>query len=132
MCLGMVKKDYISYLEYWYKNDKLVAVHDRNIRSLAVELFKVKQKFSNPMLCDIFLTWSLRYKLETKTEFLKTVLVPPANTIWFLSYALPWKCGRWFHCKIKIQVLSKVSVKKSESGSNVTVTVTPVNHTDII
>ena len=67
----MVKKDYISYLEYWYKNDKLVTVHDRNIRSLAVELFKVKQKFSNPMLCDIFLTWSLRYKLETKTEFLK-------------------------------------------------------------
>ena len=59
-------------MKYWLKRDKLVTVHDRNKESPAIELFKVKQNLSNPMLCNIFQTPSLGYNLETKNEFLRS------------------------------------------------------------
>ena len=36
------------------RQEKYVTIHRRNILSLAVELFKVKQYLSNSMLCNIF------------------------------------------------------------------------------
>ena len=38
------------------KKDKSFCIHYRNIHSLAIELFKVKNKFSHKIMCDIFET----------------------------------------------------------------------------
>ena len=57
----IVYKDYISSFEDLLKRDKSVTVHHRNIQSLAIELFKVKQNLSNSMLCNIFQTRSISY-----------------------------------------------------------------------
>ena len=49
--LRIVYKDYISSFEDLLKRDKSVTIHHRNIQSLAIELFKIKQNLSNSMLC---------------------------------------------------------------------------------
>ena len=43
--LGIAYKDYISSFEDLLKRNKSVTIHHRNIQSLAIELFKVKQNF---------------------------------------------------------------------------------------
>ena len=52
--LHIVYKDYISSFED-LKGINLT-IHHRNIQSLAIELFKVKQNLSTSMLSNIFLT----------------------------------------------------------------------------
>ena len=48
--LGIIYKDCISSFEDLLKRHKSVTVHHRNIQSLAIELFKVKQNLPNSML----------------------------------------------------------------------------------
>ena len=47
-------KYYISSFEDLLKRDKSVTAHHRNIQSLVIELFKVKQSLSNSVLRNIF------------------------------------------------------------------------------
>ena len=57
--LRIVHKDNINSLEDLLKSDKLLTIHQRNIQSLAIELFKVKGNLSNK--CTTF------FKLEILT-----------------------------------------------------------------
>ena len=47
-------------------------MHHRNIKSLAVELFKVKNNLSNRIMCDIFETRNLDYNLRSQRDFIRT------------------------------------------------------------
>ena len=52
--LRIVYKDnYSSYVDLLVK-DKSFTIHQRNIQSLAIELFKVKRNLSNVIMCNIF------------------------------------------------------------------------------
>ena len=62
--LGIVYKDYISSFEDLLQRDKSVTIRHRNIQSLAIELFKVKQNLSNSMLSNTFPTRSISYNLR--------------------------------------------------------------------
>ena len=73
--LQIVYKDDISSFEDLFKRDKSVTIHHRNIQSLAIELFKVKQNLSNSMLCKIFQTGSISYNLRSQTDFIKSMPV---------------------------------------------------------
>ena len=64
--LGIVYKDYISSFEDLLNRNKSVAIPHRNIQSLVIELFKVKQNFSNSMLFSIFQTRSITYNVRTQ------------------------------------------------------------------
>ena len=68
--LHIVYKDYISSFED-LKGINLT-IHHRNIQSLAIELFKVKQNHSNSMLSNIFLTRSISYNLRSQTDFIRS------------------------------------------------------------
>ena len=68
--LRIVYKDYNSSFEDLLKRDKSVTIHHRNIQSLAIELFKVKQNLSNSMLSNIFPTQSISYNLQSQTDFI--------------------------------------------------------------
>ena len=54
--LEIVYKDNISSFEDLLKRDKEFTIHQRNIQSLALELFKVKRNLSNNIMYDIFQT----------------------------------------------------------------------------
>ena len=44
-------------------------IHHKNIRSLAIELFKVEKGIANPTLCDIFPLRSIDYNLRSQPDF---------------------------------------------------------------
>ena len=68
----IVYKYYISSSEDLLKSDKSVNIHHRNIQSLAIKLFKVKQNLSDSMLSNIFLTQSISYSLRSQTDFIRS------------------------------------------------------------
>ena len=53
--LHIVYKDnYSSYVDLLAKEkDKSFTIHQKNIQSLAIELFKVKRNLSNVIMCNI-------------------------------------------------------------------------------
>ena len=53
--LHVAHKDYNSSFNDLLKKDKSVCNHRRNIQTLAIELFKVKDNFSNITMSDAFL-----------------------------------------------------------------------------
>ena len=52
--LRIVYKNNISSFEELFKTNKSFTIHQRNILSLAIELFKVKGNISNNIIYDIF------------------------------------------------------------------------------
>ena len=70
--LRIIFEEYNSHFEDLLKRNKSVTIHHRNIQSLAEELFKVKQNFSNLMLCNRFQTQSISYNLRSQTDFIRS------------------------------------------------------------
>ena len=69
--LRIVYKDnYSSYVDLLAKG-KSFSIHQRNIQSLAIELFKVKQNLSNVMMCNILKTRTLTNNLRSQTDFVR-------------------------------------------------------------
>ena len=56
------------------EKDNSVCIHHRNIQSLAVELFKVKENLSNTIMSDIFPTRVLNYNLRSRTDFFRNTV----------------------------------------------------------
>ena len=61
--LRIVYKDYNSSFNDLLKKNKSVCILHRNIQSLAIGLFKVKENLSNTIMSDIFPTRALNYNL---------------------------------------------------------------------
>ena len=72
--LRIVCKDYNSSFNDLLKKNKSVCIHHRNIQSLAIELFKVKENFSSTIMSDIFTTRVLNYNLRSQTDFLRNTV----------------------------------------------------------
>ena len=123
----IVYKNCSSSFENLLKRDTSVTIHHRNTQSLPIQLFKVKQNLSNSLLCNIFQTKSISYNLRSQTDFIKG----NASTS---QYGL--NSMRCFASKvwqmIPLEIKNPVSIgsfkEKSESGSQVVVTVSSVSH----
>ena len=72
--LHIVFRDYNSSFKDLLKNDNCVCIHHRNIQSLAVEPFKVKENLSNTIMSDIFPITVLNYNLRSQTDFLRNTV----------------------------------------------------------
>ena len=70
--LRRVYKDNNSSFKELLKKDKSFTVYHRNIQSLAIELFKVKENLSNPIMKCILQTRTMTYNL--RSEILRGVL----------------------------------------------------------
>ena len=65
-------KDNISSFEESLKKDKSSCICHSNIKSLASELFKVKNNLSNRLMCDVFNTRNLDHNLRSQIDFIRT------------------------------------------------------------
>ena len=62
--LRIVYKDNNSSFEKLLRKEKSFCIHHRNIQSLAIKLFKVKNNLPNRIMCDIFETRNLRSQMD--------------------------------------------------------------------
>ena len=69
--LRIVCKDNYSSCVDLLAKDKSFTIHQRNIQSLAIEVFNVKRNFSNVIMCNILKTKTLAYNLWLQTDFLR-------------------------------------------------------------
>ena len=84
--LRIVYKDnYSSYVDLLAKG-KSFSIHQRNIQSLAIELFKVKQNLSNVIMCNILKTRTLTNNLRSQTDFVRDCVNTRRHSLNSLNY----------------------------------------------
>ena len=69
LCI-VYKDNYSSYVDL-LAEDNLFTIHQRNIQSLAIELFKAKRNLSNVIMCNVLKTKTLTYNLRSQTDFMR-------------------------------------------------------------
>ena len=67
--LRIVYKNNVLSFEELLELDKLFKIHHRNIQSLAIELFKIKNNLSVTIMNDIFQPRAVRYNLRSQIDF---------------------------------------------------------------
>ena len=98
--LRIVYKDnYSSYVDLLVK-DKSFTIHQINIQSLAIELFKVKRNLSNVIMCNIFKKRTPTYNLRSQTDFVRGYVNTRRYGLNSLSYFAP-KVWDMIHLEIK-------------------------------
>ena len=79
------KYSYSSYVDLLAKG-KSFTVHQTNIQSLAVELFKVKRNLSNVIMCNILKARTQTYNLRLKADFVRDCVNTRRYDLDSLSY----------------------------------------------
>ena len=69
--LRIVYEDSISLFHELFQKDDSFTIHHRNIESLGMELYKIKQNLSNEIMTSIFPPKAIKYNLRTQSDFLK-------------------------------------------------------------
>ena len=67
--LRIVYNDYESSFQELLELDNSVSIHHRNIRLLEIELFKVKNGFSNQIMSELFDLRNIEYNFRSQTDF---------------------------------------------------------------
>ena len=123
--LGIAYKDNISPFEDLLKKDRSFTIHQRNMKSLAIELFKVKGNLSNNIMYDIFQTRKINYNLRSQTNFASNCV----NTKKFGLNSLRYFASKiWGMFPLEIKNSGSIEIFKQqfEIGSLKIVTVTYV------
>ena len=67
--LRIVYNDNQSCFENLLRKDRSVSIHHRNIRSFAIEIYKIKNNMSTPIMLELFEKRNLNYNLRSHTDF---------------------------------------------------------------
>ena len=67
--LGIVYNDNQSYFENLLRKDRSVPIHHRNIRSLAIETYKVKNNMPTSIMSELLEKRNLHYNFRSQTDF---------------------------------------------------------------
>ena len=63
--LRIAYNDYISSFEDLLVKDGSVTIHEKNLRSLVTEMFKIKNKLSPPFICDLVKESNIKYQTRS-------------------------------------------------------------------
>ena len=77
--LRIVYKNNVLSFEELLELDKSFKIHQRNIQSFAIELFKIKKNLSVTIMNDIFQPRAVRYNLRSQIDFTR----PNVNSEYF-------------------------------------------------
>ena len=69
--LRIVYKDSISSFHELFQKDHSFTIHHRNIQSLAVELYKIKENLLNEIMSSIFPPRLIKYNLQAQSNFFR-------------------------------------------------------------
>ena len=67
--LRIVYNDHSSTFEDLLVKDNSVSIHHRNIRLLAIELYKAKNNLSSQLMLDLFQRREVNYNIRSQTDF---------------------------------------------------------------
>ena len=116
--LQVVYKDNISFFEDLLEKDKLFTIHQENIQSLAIELFKSEEILSNNIMYAIFQTRKINYKINLKinlssqTEFASNCV----NTKTFDLNSLRYSASKvWNMIPLEIKNSDSVEILKRKN-----------------
>ena len=90
--LRIAYNDYTSSFDALLDKDSSVTIHQRNLRCLAIEMFKINNKLSPPFICDLIQESTCRYHTRshftitetengTITEEKNVMSIPKANKV---------------------------------------------------
>ena len=68
MCLSKTNDNQSTFENLLWK-DSSVSIHHRNIRSFAIETYKIKNNVSTPIRSELFEKRNLNYNLRSQTDF---------------------------------------------------------------
>ena len=71
--LRILYRDCISLFHELLQKDHSFTIHHRNIRNLAIELYKIKENLSNEIMSSIFPPRLIKYNLRTQSDFFRNV-----------------------------------------------------------
>ena len=101
----------VTSFEDLLKRDKSFTIHQRNIHSLAIELFKVKGNLSNNILYDIFQTRKINYNLRSQIDFAGNCV----NTNKFAPNSLRYFASKvWSMVPLEIKNSGSVEIIKAK------------------
>ena len=69
--LRIVCKDRISSFHELLQKDYSFTIHHRNIQSLAIEIYKIKENLSNEIMSSVFPLRLIKYNLRTQSDFFR-------------------------------------------------------------
>ena len=87
-CLRIIYNDYRSSFEYLLDRDKGVTIHLKNVRTLAIEMFKVSKNLSPQLVTEIFEKRNV-YDLKIPSEFVRPQIRSVFNGEESISYLGP-------------------------------------------
>ena len=79
-----------SYFENLPRKDRSVSIHHRNICSFAIEIYKIKNNMSIPIMSTLFGKRSLNYNLRSQTNF----SLHSVNTVAYELKSLKYFAGK--------------------------------------
>ena len=92
--------------------DKSLTIHERNIKSLAIELFKVTQNLSNVTISNIFKKRTLTYNLRSHRDFVRDWVNTRLYGLNSLSYFAP---KVWDMIPLEIKNMNSLQKFKTET-----------------
>ena len=69
--LQIVYKETISSFHELLQKGHCFTIHHRNIQSLGIELYKIKENLSNEIMSPILPPRSIKYNLPTQSDFFR-------------------------------------------------------------
>ena len=110
-CLRIVYSDSMSSSEDLLYKDSSVSVHVKNIKTLAIEMFKVSNKLTIPLMNEIFVKRNNAYNLRKPTEFVR----PKAHSVFHSKESISYLDPQiWDMIPVEMKNFRTISAFKRE------------------
>ena len=114
--LRIVYKESISSIHELLQKDHSFTIHHKNIESLAIELYKIKENLSNEIASSIFPPTLIKYNLRSQSDFFRNFVNSSKYVLNSIRFSLQ-RFGKWFQWKWKIWRVLKILKTKLEDGN---------------